>query len=259
MSARDIREKLKVLLSEYETARVSLMAHLEQAEAFVDQANTIRVRSIHKIIQTKKGEFSVANKTFESFFKENDTEEVKLNDTRVQFDSDKATLVLTMIDEYLESVAKKNDQQSVEKVHYTQALHDLPSLELLKFDGKDKSFFPTFWDNFISTIDTRPDISASSKFSYLRRSLEGDAFRVIKSLLTTQENYEVAKQLLEEEFGNSGDLTSFFYDRLLELKPHSESVEGLKNYYYDIKNHVSSLKCQKFPVKTCLSLQLCTL
>ena len=77
MSARETREKLKTLLTQYEEARVALEKHMAEAETYVDSKDTIRVRTIKRIIDAKKGDFLVANKNYEIFFKENNTAEVQ--------------------------------------------------------------------------------------------------------------------------------------------------------------------------------------
>jgi len=61
--------------------------------------------------------------------------------------------------------------------------------------------WPEFWDIYESSVH-RQDIPNVSKFSYLKGALCGSASMAIAGISATNENYNVAIQLLKEKFGN---------------------------------------------------------
>jgi len=52
-------------------------------------------------------------------------------------------------------------------------------------------------DTFTSVIDSNARLSNIQKFQYLRSSLAGEALQVMRTLETTDENYETAWRLIK--------------------------------------------------------------
>jgi len=81
---------------------------------------------------------------------------------------------------------------------YTHA--NLPAIDIPGFSGENRDKFNEFITLFKSIIDSRPDLSDTTKLIYLKSKLTGGASRVISSLAITDENYAKAKDLLIQEY-----------------------------------------------------------
>ena len=77
----------------------------------------------------------------------------------------------------------------------------LPVHELPKFSGQ-YSEWPSFWDQFSSTIHNQTGLSNAHKLSYLRCCVTGEPLDLIKAFTLTNENYPIAVTIL-----TSRDLT----------------------------------------------------
>ena len=77
-----------------------------------------------------------------------------------------------------------------------------PPLKCGCFNGmeKDKFAFNTFLNQFNNIIDSRANLSKAAKLTYLHGYLRGYALKVISHLPVSNSNYEIALNLLKEEF-----------------------------------------------------------
>lgn len=77
----------------------------------------------------------------------------------------------------------------------------LPVITLPKFDGKFDEWI-SFEDTFKALVHNNSKVQPVQKFNYLKSCLSGSAAQVIHSLSSTDENYEIASNLLIERFSN---------------------------------------------------------
>ena len=77
----------------------------------------------------------------------------------------------------------------------------LPKLDLKKFDGEPTEW-QSFFETFLSAVDSNDNLSNVEKFTYLKIYLEKEAARTIQGFSLTNENYCEAIKLLKERFGN---------------------------------------------------------
>ena len=75
----------------------------------------------------------------------------------------------------------------------------LPELVIQAFDG-NKLQWREFWDLFQVTVDKNDQLSEMEKFCYLKSKLTGVAKQAISGIFISTENYEIAKQVLEDRF-----------------------------------------------------------
>ena len=106
----------------------------------------------------------------------------------------------------------------------------LPKLEIQGYDGNILSW-NTFWDSFEPAVHNRQGLTNAEKFNYLRSKLVGDAFTSISGLQCTNENYNIAIDLLKARFGQKQAI----------LDAHYQAVTNLP--------HVSNLDCDSFLIK----------
>ena len=90
----------------------------------------------------------------------------------------------------------------------------LPKLEMKRFNGR-----PREWQAFINCFDSavNPKLRNIDKMSYLKSLIEGPASASIKGLPLTSENYNLARKILEERYGNKQVIISCHMDNLLKL------------------------------------------
>ena len=68
------------------------------------------------------------------------------------------------------------------------------------------------------------------KLQYLLSALKNDAFRVVKSILISDDNYQIALSLLEERFSNHREQVFAHIKRFMSIPSiHNESASALLN------------------------------
>ena len=93
----------------------------------------------------------------------------------------------------------------------------LPPLKLKSFDGSPE-LWQTFFENFQCAVDANEDLSEIQKLTYLRSLLEGPALSTITGLALTNNNYNIAINLLRERYDNKQLLISSHMRTLLSLE-----------------------------------------
>ena len=119
----------------------------------------------------------------------------------------------------------------------------LPKLQMKKFNGR-----PTEWQAFIdcfdSAIHSNPKLGDIDKMNYLRSLVEGPAASAIKGLSSTSENYQSAREILEQRYGNKQLIISSHMDNLLKLPVVSSvsDVKGIRQLYDKTEIHIRGLQ-----------------
>ena len=122
-----------------------------------------------------------------------------------------------------------------------------PGMKLPKFNLKSFEGDPLKWRSFIETfhaaVDSQDNITDIEKFTYLKGQLEGPAADCISGFSLTSQNYQEAKQLLEERFGNQQLIISSHMNELLKLPKLKEddNVQKLTFFYNTIESSIRSL------------------
>lgn len=98
----------------------------------------------------------------------------------------------------------------------------LPKLQLTKFDG-DIQKWPEFWAKFESSIH-KQNLSKADKLSYLFTSVEGLALEALRGIDITNENYDLAIQILEKRFGDKDLVIDAHYEALNKLEKATENA-----------------------------------
>ena len=140
-------------------------------------------------------------------------------------------------------------QQQILQQHYDsvnmkqnkQCNIPMPELEIPFFDG-NKINWREFWDIFQAMIDQNKQLSDMEKNCYLKSRVNGDAKEAISGLLLSTENYEIAKGLLKERFGNDQWIINFHLSQIINLQPALNSSKGLRLFYDQLESHLRSLE-----------------
>ncbi|XP_031355228.1 uncharacterized protein LOC116179570 [Photinus pyralis] len=94
----------------------------------------------------------------------------------------------------------------------------LPKLELVKFNG-DYKMWPAFWEQFETAVHNNNDLGESSKFTYLKSVLTGNASITVQGLTSSSSSYKDAVELLKEQYGNNEKIADNYTQQLLALTP----------------------------------------
>lgn len=105
---------------------------------------------------------------------------------------------------------------------------NLPSIDLPSFDGEIGAF-NEFWDYFKFAVHDSNMIPAV-KFSYLKKCLKGKALNTIEGLPVENKNYEIAINLLKEEFGKKEVIKNSLYNELQTIGPTNGQNADLRRF-----------------------------
>jgi len=121
------------------------------------------------------------------------------------------------------------------------SLLKLPSIDLPTFNGEyDQSI--TFRDTFEAIINSNANLTKVQKFYYLQSAVKGRAAQCFQSLNLSNENYDVAWQLLKTRFENKRLIVHHHIQALLDLPVLlKESCVGLRKLIDDIQQHLCAL------------------
>lgn len=94
--------------------------------------------------------------------------------------------------------------------------YQLSTLKIRPFKG-DRRDWPAFEEAFKNAIDQKPG-SKIKKFNVLRTLLQGETETLITRLRLDEANYEVAKKMLKDTYGDGGSYLRILYTDLADLK-----------------------------------------
>ena len=123
---------------------------------------------------------------------------------------------------------------------------NLPKLGLPSFSGTFDTWLG-FRDAFNSMVHTNAQVPPVFKFHYLQSCVTGDAAKVIESLESSSENYEIAWKLLTDRYDNRKFITQSHVRALFNIPVVSKefSVRALLD---KLQKHVRALRALKQPV-----------
>lgn len=101
--------------------------------------------------------------------------------------------------------------------------------------------WPQFWDRFESNIVRRP-IADVDKLSYLFCCLEGEALKSIKGLSTTNSNYKIAIETLQNRYGKQEYIINAHYKALRCIPPALDKASDCRNLLDEIERHLLILE-----------------
>ncbi|XP_024879014.1 uncharacterized protein LOC112459228 [Temnothorax curvispinosus] len=124
----------------------------------------------------------------------------------------------------------------------------LPRIQMPEFSGKFEDW-PAFRDLFSSIVVTDDALSKVEKFHYLKTSVKGDAEQLIKSLPSTEENFERAWSILNDHFENKRLLVRAYLAAFTSLpKMKGESVADLRRIFHGVVSTVGALEGIRRPI-----------
>ena len=122
-----------------------------------------------------------------------------------------------------------------------------PPLECGTFSGreKDKFAFNTFFNQFNNVIASRKNLSDSAKQTYLYGYLRDYALKVVKHLPISDTNYQLAVNMLKQEFLDVAYITDETFKNILRASPTVDfdpEFTSVKIYLNEVKAYLHDLK-----------------
>ncbi|KMQ84153.1 bel12-ag transposon polyprotein, partial [Lasius niger] len=133
------------------------------------------------------------------------------------------------------------EQRSI-RVETTASRRVLPRIQLPQFSGKFEDW-PSFRDLFLSIVVEETSLSKVEKMHYLKTCVKGDAEQLIRSLPSTEENFERAWATLSEHFENKRLLVRSYLAAFTALpKMKSDSAADLRRIFHGVVTTVGALE-----------------
>lgn len=140
------------------------------------------------------------------------------------------------------SPTSNNSSQSNPQPTLPNITPSLPVINVPIFAGSYEGWI-SFFQIYESVIHNRTDLSKIQKFYYLKSYLKGDASQLLHSLELTDDNYDVAINLLKERYENKKMLIHNHMKNIVDLPPiNKESYVALRKCIDIIQRNVRSLK-----------------
>ena len=126
-----------------------------------------------------------------------------------------------------------------------------PPLNCGTFTGKekDKFAFNTFLNQFNNVIGSRKQLTDATKLAYLVGYLRDYALSVVKHLSITDTNYDIAIQMLKNEFLDKEFMVDETYKNILKAYPNTTfdpEYSSVKIYLNEMRSYLSDLKTHGF-------------
>ena len=178
------------------------------------------------------------------------TEDIGEEDTVRVEEIEQQITYLDQINDKLAEIERKlkNKKHSDSNASSSAMPVKLPKLTCKVFDGEggDKLEFKIFLLQFKNCVDACGKLSSSNKLTYLRSYLSGYAFKVISHLSISDNNYEVALDLLENEFLDIPFIVDESFKQLFASSPKFDlNFAGVRAYVNECRALLHELKQYK--------------
>lgn len=126
----------------------------------------------------------------------------------------------------------------------------LPPIEIPKFSG-NYAAWPAFKELFTRIVGQCTSIVGTQKLQYLKTYVVGPALNIIKHLETTDQNFSIAWQLLEDRFNNERIQFNKIIETLMQQSAISgEPTNGLRKIHDITRECVYALEKLQIDIKS---------
>ena len=176
------------------------------------------------------------------------TEQEKAARKQQEIDEREAEKRLRILDEkdkrkaYQRKLDEELELQRLERFKKEQQTAKLPKLTITPFKGTCLDWF-RFWEQFEAEVNTRTNMSAISKFSYLRELLDDQPKKEITGLPFSEEGYNKAIEILKKKYGNTSEIIQAHGREILKLPTITTvNLKQIHGFYRSLNVSVNSLK-----------------
>lgn len=154
-----------------------------------------------------------------------------------------------LADEHLpESIAEASLNQTFMEKKVPQINIPVEKLPVPHFSGDQKEY-TSFRNQFDVLVHNNEVFRPVIQFSYLKAYLEGESLKLINNLMLSDENYELALNILDKRYSNRRTIAHDHFDQLWTAQKamlgDSKSIRQLLN---TITESVGALKTQRYAV-----------
>lgn len=219
----------------------------------------IKLQVFHEQLQEKRTELKALDTQFLNLTTDKDDEiekEIEIADNyqeRILDAMKRVELKLTVNErKSKEAPAVLESADTEEKQKSRMMSARLPKIDLPTFSG-DINTWLCFWQNFEANIHQRDDLSVIQKLSYLLSLLRGEPARVVSSFAITAENYADIIKILQQQYGNKGQIIDLNFKRILDMKPVASVAQifELKNLITELSINLRNLKNLGIDINHC--------
>ena len=101
----------------------------------------------------------------------------------------------------------------------------------------------------MSLIGTQITLSNTQKLHYLRSALSGEAAEILNSIDLTEDNYALAWELLNQNYGSKRFIVWRHGELLLDTSPtEKNSAPSIRRFANNIRQHLKALQTLNQPV-----------
>ena len=126
----------------------------------------------------------------------------------------------------------------------------LPKLEIASFSG-DIETWPSFRDTFKSTFEGLHNLD---KLKYLKSSVKGNALSAIEGFPDTANNFTIAWEKLERDFGDEQAIKRSLIRSIKRLQLPNTTTPSLRQFLNGLETNIERLKALGMVVDTDVSL-----
>ncbi|XP_057298583.1 uncharacterized protein LOC130629417 [Hydractinia symbiolongicarpus] len=217
-----LREEIKPCYEHYQEEKLTLL------------------QTLNTTIESKLGKFLSITEEISEIIEEEDQ---LIKDAQESSDFEvRVRNELLILDRFLKSKQDRSDTVSTRSVSASSSIK-LPKIEIKKFDGDPTNWF-SFIDSFEAAVDKNDHLSNVEKMNYLLGFVVKDAASTISGLKLSNDNYEIALNLLKDRFGDPQMIISGHMNKLLNLEPVMaiSDVRNLRQLFYITEAQVRSLQ-----------------
>lgn len=151
--------------------------------------------------------------------------------------------MLIMIERQILQLNERNKKSEIipSKNHDSTEIK-LPTLSLPTFSGVVDEWL-TFSDLFQAAVTNSQNLTGAQKLQYLKGVLKGDAQKIVQSLSITDDNFQIAWDLLKERYFHKREILSSLMKKLLNIPPiTSESHAQILKLVDSTKEYIRLLE-----------------
>lgn len=233
----------------------NLKAAVEAAQAYLenqDVEHTSEILQVHinyivkKIDRFEKVAASISRRNKQELYTDNETEEAAtlVRDLQIR----QAQLLRVRKEQELKQIAedKAAEREAVaSRPPATPAViiskPPLPVLQIPRFSG-DPLMYRNFITTFDETVHKNDGLVPSQKLVYLQSFVDGDAKKLISKIIVSDDNYQIARDILKENFGHSSQSTSILYERLDSIQRSRGDPFSLRDTYAEVESTLKMLE-----------------
>lgn len=153
--------------------------------------------------------------------------------------------LLSKVDSYIEQLTSVKTNSNVSRnvlPNNNVPFVRLPDIHLTPFDGQISNW-KSFFELFTALIIDNSCLTDIQRFFYLKSALKGEALKLVDSLDITNDNFQIAVDILKKRFENQICVVNSYFNKLLEISPITKCTSAaLRDFVATLKKNYEALK-----------------